>query len=331
MKKVVLLSVCLAGLLSTSRSYGQNNLDQLLKGSQADMQYLAEGYLSPALNAIGSGLNQGWYNTAATHKLLGFDITISASLMFYPTSDQFYKVDNNRLTALKITNPADGMAPTIFGNKQTPTYDFKSGPSAPFAGPPGLDLGASGPNALPLPIANLGIGLPKKTDLKLRFLPSLSLGQGTSVSLFGIGVMHDIKQYIPGIKMAPFDLSAFVGYTTFKSDVAFDAVANPSQVGSSEFTATTIQGVIGKKFSILTVYGSLGYNFASGSFKAKGSYPTGIAGAPALVDPVSISSSTSGPRVSAGLRLKFLILTIHGDYTLQTYNTLTFGVGLTVR
>jgi hypothetical protein len=31
------------------------------------------------------------------------------------------------------------------------------------------------------------------------------------------------------------------------------------------------------------------------------------------------------------LRLKLLVLTIHADYTLQKYSTLTMGLGLSIR
>ena len=187
-----------------------------------------------------------------------------------------------------------------------------------------------GLNYAPLPIANFGLGLPWNTEVKIRFLPTTSVGNGTNIGIFGLGVMHDIKQHIPGIKVAPFDLSAFVGYTSFKSDVSFDPTGNPSQVGKSEFSATTIQGLIGKKFSILTLYASLGYNFSSGTFKATGTYTDSSTGA-SFTDPISLASSVSGFRGSAGLRLKLLILTLHADYTLQAYNTLTVGVGLSVR
>ena len=331
MKKILVLTFFLAAF-TAHQSYSQVDLGAIMKGSKADANYLAEGYLRPFLNSVGSGLNQGWYNTAANHKPLGFDLTVSVSAIYYPTSDVFYKVDNNKLTTLKITNPADGSAPTIFGNKSTPTYDYKVGSTAgtAFAGPPGLDpKGTYGINAVPLPIANLGIGLPKNTDLKLRFIPNIGIGKGSTLSMFGIGIMHDIKQYIPGIKMVPFDLAAFVGYTSFKTDVSFDAT-KPDQKGLSEFTSTTIQALIGKKFSVVTLYGSVGYNIANGSYKVKGSYTDSVTGV-TLVDPISLTSSVSGARATAGMRLKFAVFTLHADYTLQKYNTLTVGFGIAVR
>lgn len=336
MRKLIALLVCVSGLFVANRTLGQSDLNQLLKGSQADANYLAQGYLAPALNAIGSGLNQAWYNTAATHKKFGFDLTVSVSSIQFPSEDSFYKVDNSRLETMNIVSPTDGNAPTFIGPETSPTYRYKdpsSGieiPGSDFQGPPGIDIKNIPLGGLPLPMVNLGLGIPVVGDVKLRWASVNSSG-GAKVNLIGFAVQHDIKQHIPGLKEMPFDLSALIGYTSFSSEIVFDS-NNPSQVGKADFSATTIQGLIGKKFSVLTVYGGLGYNFSSGTFKATGIYDTGLpAPDDKMTDPINISSSVSGPRITGGLRLKLAIFTLHGDYTFQRYNTITVGFGIAVR
>lgn len=326
MKRILIPALCLIAMVSSTRSYGQGDLDQLLKGSQADANYLASGYLTPALNAIGSGLNQGWYNTAANHKKFGFDLTLSISSIQFPSSESTYFVDNSKLQSIAIVG--DPNAPTFIGSDTGPTYQYKAPYSGSFNGPGGVNISSIPLGGLPIPTLNLGIGLFWNTDLKIRF-GTYSGSGGAKVDLFGFAIQHDIKQHIAGLKDLPFDLSALFGYTTFSSQVGFDA-ANPSQLGKADFTATTIQALVGKKFSVLTVYGGAGYNFSTGSFKAAGSYPDATTGA-TLVDPINISSSVSGPRLTAGMRLKFAVFTLHGDYTFQRYNTLTVGFGITVR
>lgn len=313
----------------------QGDLDDLLKGSQADANILAQGYLEPVLNAIGSGLNQGWYNTAANHKKFGFDLTISVSSIQFPSAERLYYVDNNNLQSIRLQS-GSGNVPTFIGPDAPPTYEYLDGSGNPtgatFQGPPGIDLENEVPlGGLPLPIFNLGIGIPWNTDVKLRY-GQLS-PEGGKVSLFGFAVQHDIKQHIPGLKELPFDLSALFGYTNFNYEVSFDPIANPDQKGISDFSATTIQAIIGKKFSVLTLYGSLGYNFSSGTMKALGTYDTGAPAPanPTMTDPLNISASVNGPRATAGLRLKLAVFTLHGDYTFQRYNTITFGFGISVR
>ena len=182
-------------------------------------------------------------------------------------------------------------------------------------------------------MANLGIGLPKGTDLKLRFTPTIDVGGESSFKVFGIGVMHDVKQWIPGIKMLPFDLSGFVGYTKVKLETYLDRQNNPDQRGLFEMNATTVQGVISKKFSVLTLYGGLGYNIAKSNLALKGSYDINEDGEVSSTekDPLDFKFSGSGFRTTAGFRLKLAVLTIHADYTLQKYKCLTVGLGISVR
>ena len=218
--KFIALILLLAFASKPQVSYGQQDqIGDLIKGSLKDANYLVEGYVTPVMNGIGNGLNQGWYNTAKVHKTLGVDFTISATLVYVPSADQFYLVDNNRLDQVKLVSydgqqvspTASANVPTIFGPDKPTTYEVNG---QQFPGPPGLDLknAIKIANALPVPIYNLGIGLPKGFDLKIRFAPTLTAGN-LKFNLFGIGVMHDVKQYIPGVKALPFDLSAFVGYT----------------------------------------------------------------------------------------------------------------------
>lgn len=317
----------------------QDNFDELLKGSLADANYLLEGYVAPVMKSLGSGLNQGWYNSAKTHKKFGVDFTITTSLIYVPDADQFYKVDNNVLQDVKLISyngqpvspTGSGNVPTIFGPDKTPTYEITDSGTT-FDGPPGLDLESTIKlaNALPVPMYHLGIGLPKGFDLKVRFSPTLEFDK-SKFSLLGFGVMHDIKQYISGIKTLPFDLSAFIGYTHMKAEVGIDATAGANQKAVVEFNSTNVQAIISKKISVLTLYGAVGYNFSNSKLDMKGTYDLDDDGTVDATDPVNLDFSTSGPRITGGLRLKFAVFTLHGDYTLAKYNSLSAGFGIYVR
>lgn len=335
MKKILTLLL----MVSTISVFAQDDIDNLIKGTKADASYLVSGYAMPALNAVSIGLNQGWYNTAAPHKLFGFDLTLTASPVFLSSSDLKYTVNNANLTNVKLFSVGstivlqNGSAevPTVFGENIKPKYQgYVNGipTGAPVDGAPGLnlDIPLVG-TAAPMAMVQLGFGLPKGTDLKLRFFPSTKIGDGGSVNMFGIGVMHDVKQYIPGVKSLPFDLSGFFGYTSLKMDVGLDS-SDPGKRAIFETTAMTLQGLISKKISVLTLYGSVGYNFNSSTLAVKGTYTSNTT---TLIDPIDISASPSGARLTAGLRLKFAIFTLHGDYTIQKYNSLSLGFGFNVR
>jgi hypothetical protein len=331
-----------AFLFLSFHAFSQSDIDQIIKGNAQDANTLVKGYVSPALSLIAYGLNQGWYNTAKPHKIAGVDITTTINLIKVPTSDLTYYIDNTKLNNVERLAgpggiPQSGLVPTVFGSDQSPTYDEKVNnvrvPFSEFSGAPGVNLSKVPviSNSVPIPMAQIGFGLPKGFDLKVRFIPTIKFNNNNSdFGLFGIGIMHDVKQYIPGIKNLPFDLSGFVGYTKMTLNVAFDPQNHPDQKAKLSSNATTIQGVISKKFSVLTGYAGLGYNIASSTFDLSGKYDVSNTGNYVAV-PVNITGSDSGPRATFGMRLKLAVFTFHGEYTLQKYSALTLGFGISVR
>jgi hypothetical protein len=185
-------------------------------------------------------------------------------------------------------------------------------------------------NAVPVPMAQIGIGLFKGTEVKLRFIPEQTFtdngeDQG-SVSLFGIGIMHDIKSILPADKLLPFDLSVFVGYTSLTSRVYVDAAAD--QFSEFDATAITAQVVASKKLAILTAFAGLGYAKSDVDFALRGNYTTETS---TFTDPINFAYSNSGLRANVGLRLRLLIFNITGEYAIQEYNTYTLGFGIGIR
>lgn len=323
----IVLLVALGGFVVPSMA--QDEIDNLLRGSRADAQKLVGAYVSPLMKSMALGLNQGWYNTAKPHKIAGFDATVTINLMAAPNDELMYNVASLGLSTIELddSSPDPDHAPTIFGPEQTPIFRLTDTDET-FEGPQGLDLKNNIPmGRMPVPMAHFGFGLPKGTDVKLRWAPTLEY-DGSTFKLFGIGVMHDIKQWIPGIKLLPFDLSGFVGYTKIEAETVFNE-NDPDNKGLFTMNATTVQGVISKKFSILTLYGGAGYNVAKSNIAIKGEYE--IAAGETINDPVDLSFAASGPRMTAGMRLKLAILTLHADYTVQKYSCLTVGLGLSVR
>lgn len=332
-------SLLLFLMITVVPSFAQEDLDQLMRESIDDGRKLINAYSSPFMESVSLSLNQGWYNTAKPHKVAGVDLTITANAMTIPNSEMFFDVSKLGLQKIELDESSQDypLAPTIFGPETRPTFSYtdeETGIKETYLGPGGIDLeGTFKKNWIPVPMAHLGFGLPKGTDVKLRFSPTMDLGDDTSFKIFGIGVMHDIKQWIPGIKLLPFDLSGFVGYTKLKLESQYDPETNPENIGLFEMNATTIQGLISKKFSVLTLYGGVGYNIAKSSVALKGSYDINDNGQSdkGEVDPLDLKFAASGFRTTAGLRLKLAVFTFHADYTLQKYKCLTVGFGISVR
>lgn len=340
MKKFTVTLMATSAILffGLPRAHAQDDIDQLLEAGIEDATVLVQGYVDPFMKGFGTGLSNGWYNTAKAHNSLGFDLTVTANLAYVPDGDTFFNVNDLNLQTVELDDPAfaDGNIPTMFGpDGETPTFrEINTGTT--FEGPTGIGLKDDvGFNAVPVPMAQLGIGIVKSTDLKIRWTPEIDLGDGGKLKLIGFGVMHDVKQHIPGMKNLPFDLSAFVGWTKMTTTVDFtNGDPTLDQTGNFEVRTLTIQGLISKKFSVLTLYGGLGFNRVRSDLDLKGQYDINDDGDyndPNEVNPLALDFKAGGPRLTAGMRLKLAILTLHADYTLQEYKTLTVGVGFSVR
>jgi len=260
MKKLRIVGLFLALLITSAAA---QDFGDLVQGSKNDINYLVGGYASPFIKAFGSGLNQGWYNTAAPHKFPGVDLTISVSLIGVPKSDQSYLVEDAKLEQLTLVNQSNpgtaipsATVPTMIGSNEATQYGYRLADGSVIEAPAGFFPIPK----VPVPIAHLGIGLPKGTDLKIRLIPTINFADELKINMFGIGVMHDVKQWIPVVKNLPFSLSAFVGYTKFKTSVVFDP--NQDQEAEFDISATTIQALVSKKLAVLTVYGGVGYDRA---------------------------------------------------------------------
>ncbi len=314
----------------------QDDIDKFLEESVEDGEKLIGAYISPAMKAFSLGMNQGWYNTAKPHKIAGIDLTFTGSLMKVPAAEQVFDADALGLTNVTVVDPVTGLKKTdqtmstLLGPDNPATLSSTStlgNTTDDFEAPTGLELGSDVKllrNKMPSAMLQLGFGLPKGTDIKLRLIPTVDLGNDSEYKLFGIGVMHDVKQHIPGLKNLPFDLSALIGYTKMTMDITLD----PGQRGLFEVKATTIQGVISKKLSVVTFYGGLGYNIAKSRLALLGDYDINGTN---YTNPVDLSFAASGMRLTTGMRLKLAVFTFHADYTVQKYSALTFGFGINVR
>jgi hypothetical protein len=336
------LLMCLSLVTLSSHAQNISELTQLLKAEKNDASALMKSYVSPAINAISNGMTSGWYTTGKAHKTLGFDLGVSLSAVFTPSSDDYFTPALSSNTTFKnLTNPSLG-APSVVGPKDITTYEStytppNGLPNQKFTidGPEGLDLKKNiGFSALPVPMVQLGIGIIKNTDLKIRFVPEQK-SNSVTFKMFGIGVMHDIKQHIPGIKKLPFDLSVLAAYNSVSGTASLVSTSGVTSSDGSlayKLNSWVAQAIISKKISVLTGYLGVGYGSVSSNVDITGNFlvPAGAASF-ALKDPLALSLSSNTAKLTAGIRLKLGPVYFSGDYTLQKYDALTLGFGFAVR
>jgi hypothetical protein len=351
------LLLCLFFLI-TSVSFSQVDDVDFLRSIPADGVKFTQAYISPWANAFGAGLNGSWYNTAKPHKPGGFDITAGFNVGIVPSSAETFDISS---LGLSSSLTGSGTTPSIAGpDNDGPlmTYKVNDVTLASFNAPPGLAW-----KYIPVPTLQVGIGLPFGTELKGRFIPKIEV-QGGNISLWGLGIVHSITQYLPGNKMLPFDVSLFAGYTKLQGSVplslepdpavgqnyvSFDpASAFENQALNVSVEALNVSAIASLNLPVITFYGGLGYSKTRTEMDLSGYFPI-----PVLVTPAAPAlpyaqyndsgvrkgsdfpnmdiRNFSGLRANIGLRIKLTIITIHFDYTRAQYNVLSAGLGISIR
>jgi hypothetical protein len=329
LKNTLFVSTGLALSLLIQPAKAQNgDIGQLFKGGQEDANKLFEAYAGPYFKGFGSSLNAGWANTAKTHNFLnkvgfpvGFNLTIFTNASIVPTSDRTYDVNKLGLINVEAKDPNNSIAPTIAGSS-SPGPDFKTKTGGfSFASPQG-----SGYPYIGAPGLQLGLGFFKNTDLIVRYIPQINTND-YSIEMLGFGIKHDIKQWIPKVNLLPFDLSVLFGYSDLKAKYYIDKPNG--QYMDMNVKAYTYGLIISKKIALLTLYGGLGYDMSKTDFKLIGTYAT-IDGTQ-YKDPINAKfDGSNGIKGNVGFRLKFAVITLHADYTLAKYQTVSAGLGFSI-
>ena len=327
---IIALAAC-TFMIGEVRSQDEQDLVEYLRAGQEDASKLIGAYIGPAVEGLSYGMNGGWFQTAKAHKSFGFDLNISVNAVFIPSSKNTF--DPNAL-GLKVAEivPSNGTAPTIVGPKQVPEYDLNGDGDADFEGPEGLDFKENFKvSGVVAPTVTLGMGIYKGTDIKVRYMPEMEAGK-TKIKLIGFGLLHDIKQHIPGIKLIPFDLSVMGAFTRVDGSSGLDGMfadggdSRPQKI-DYQMNAWLVQALISKKLSVVTFYGGIGYNSINTNANITGSYVVPELGSVALVDPFNETFKNNSFRLTAGMRFKFGPFYLYGDYTLQQFSSVSAGLG----
>lgn len=191
----------------------------------------AERYSRPLATALGTGLNSGTYYTASVPSLFGFTFSIKGMFIFIPESDKTF--DPHLPDGYE-----EGSSATVFGDKGN-SY---AGYDGFIALPPGINQ-----SSVPLAYPQVGFAA-LGTEVIIRYLPNIELGEDKDLSFWGFGVKHSISQYIP---LFPIDLAAQIFYNKFSitdivehKNIAFNVHAS-------------------KSFGVLIIYGGLQFENSS--------------------------------------------------------------------
>ncbi len=321
--------------------------------SQPDLNTLFEHYFEPISQSASYGLNNGWYHTAKTHKKFGFDITISLNAASTPSSKRFFKFIESEYSGYISPNGVTELPTAMGKDDETQMNIFVPENSLEYNGVPVKNPEITGTfdmfggigddlplKAIPTPTVQVGLGLPK-TDIKVRYMPEIEV-EGVSTNLIGLGLQHDLMQYLGPLEKLPLNVSILGAFTNFSVAYTFDDSPINGNNQSAEYSikAYTFQAIASLDFPVITIYGALGYNIANSSFDMLGEYeieyvvdtnpnPTEVT--ITYTNPVKADFKANGVRATLGTRLNLGPFKMFGDYTLQKYNTLSVGIALSFR
>ncbi len=356
MKKLI-LGFALAMYMLTGLNSQVVDVGKFLAAGQEDAEVLLQGYVGSYFNAFGASMTGGWYNTAGSHKLGGFDVTATFNTSFVPDADQKMDLSQLTLSSLQLAPGASEQTPTIAGKNETGSqlnYNIDGLPETKaFDMPKG-----TGVAYVPSPMLQLSVGLIKETDIIGRYMPSIRTGEA-EIGMWGIGFKHGIKQWIPVLEKVPvLELSVHYGYTKMDAKVGLNVT--PDMVELDDNTtgiswddqkmtfvtqSHTANLLVSANLPVVCFYGGIGFASTKTDLDLKGYYPSiDLDAAPAMVvtnssallDPIDMEikntdGSITKPRFNAGMRFKFAIFTLHFDYTYANYSMATVGMGFTFR
>jgi hypothetical protein len=342
------------------------DVGKFITGGASDGGKILGAYIKPFSNAFGYSLNAGWYNTAKVHSLLGFDFSLTFNVAFIPAADKSFDVKALGLSSrANISSPSD--AQTIAGKTgQGPEIRYITNINnnnytvIAYNTPGGIDLGL-----VPVPMVQAGLGLIKGTEIIGRFMPTVSIGNGggTKIGMWGIGLKHSIKQWIPAVDDIPFlNISVLAGYSKlhFVSNISLDPNNEIFQLNPIYFTDTaknmnfstqqldlmvksfTANALVSLDFPFITLYGGIGISSTTTDLKMFGNYAipqynigqsrVEVSSKDIKNDPIGISIKGGvKPRLNIGFKLKLGLIGINADYTYANYSIATVGLGVSFR
>jgi len=342
-------------------AYSQvDNAGDILRAGSEDAEVLLTEYLKPFGSGFGADLNSGWFTSARPLKTFGFDLRVSVSASFVPVYDRSFDVSTLNLNAVQLLDgPSE--TPTVFGDdtatSRLGSTDFNDSNQLneeifSFNMPKG-----SGYHLVPAPMAQFSLGLPGHTQATLRYSPELVIDNDYSVRIFGIGGLIGLNQLLFNDRL-PFDLSIQGGMMDLSANAKFEVLPPEDDHIQNDYPDSEWEGqainfdtntfttnlVIGKRFSILSLFGGVGYQHSSTDITTKGPYPvviphldgTNPGGTTHQIQSVSVPINITLDGANeihglGGLRLKLGFISISTSYTVAEYSTLRASVGIMIR
>ena len=307
MKKIMFIFMVIFTFLNSFADI-QSNIEQFESEN-------AKQFVQPLVNAFGTTMNTGFYNTAKVLKPFTFGLNVNIMLAFVPNEDKTFIAKRpditNPLTGNHIYNEEEIDTATIFGENGGKFNSNYPG-ITDIQMPDGLDI-----PAVPFAMPQFNLGLPGGNEFLIRGFPKTEIDENFGeFGFWGIGLKHSIDQYIP----------------LFPIDIAVQGVYQQLYLGDI-LKSTNINAnlQISKKLLMLTGYCGIGIDKTNVTFEYDYVYDDLDDSGEIFPNEKIVEFEIEGEndvRMTAGLRYSILLLKFYADYTVSKYETINAGFGI---
>jgi hypothetical protein len=333
--------IFLIGVLFISvTGFSQSNLNELFAAGINDAEKFSDSYFGPVSEGAIYSLANGWYNSADSKPLGGFEISIIGNMTSFKNKGdkKTFVLNTAEYENLQFLDGSTSKpVSTALGDLEGIRV-FVEGEVGPittreeFELPTGL--ASENINFIPSAFLQLSVGLVKGLEVKARFLPKIDT-EDVALGLYGAGLQYDFSKLLPADKILPVALSAVVGYTHLNASYDFtdsNIVDGSDQKIDVDMNVISVQAVASTKLPVVNFYGAIGYVSGKSTTDVLGTYR--VQSGPfqeTYIDPFSLTKKASGVSGTLGAKLKLGFFRLHADYSLAEFNNLTLGVNFGFR
>ena len=254
MRKLLKSTLLLSILLVTKISKAQEDVNLLID----DMLLIAENFAAPGAEGATLQSSAGWFSSASTLDKWQVEVSVHGNALFVPSSKQDKLINNNQFNILEIRGASNALLPTVYGGETDAIYEGNIfGQNFDFEAIDGLDKGVV-LHAFP----QVTVGLPYMTEIAVRYLPEVFIND-VGVSTYGIGLKHNISQYLyKRLRAEDFQFALVANYSNFQADYKFlpidIQIANLNRI-NVDANMYNVQLLGSKLYDTFEVMGGVGY------------------------------------------------------------------------
>jgi hypothetical protein len=329
MKKTLKKTILATGItLFSSYSNGQEVFSKIVNGGKEDANKIANAYAGDLLGALGNNLNNGWYSTADPLKLGRFKLELNFPLTFPHQNQKSFSPAELGLQNIECTKSS---APTAFGSlSESADFNVVKDINGTKQTLTSFNLKGSSLPVLPMIAPQLNVGLIFDTEIMFRYLPEVEV-KGFKSNSWGLGIKHDIKQWIPVINKMPFSLSVIGAYSKLNASYNFNDKLMPSDFNTVPLldlngqnailpkpdltgqslnlntTSWNVNLIASKKLPFLTFFGGLRLLHTSSTLSLDGNFPIKTIDTRTTVDNVANTNlgKTANSFIADPLKLEY--------------------------